>query len=447
MGNGIPGPTPLKRQVSPSTLEQRVANQASSEVSGSEPASTGESSSQSAGSHRLASALETTRFTELDKAPPDAQNPELKVRKQLDGKKGKFMADLRKPKADVLNPSSTGTRAEAQGLLQHGAGSAPSAPAELKPIGESSAAALPGLTRPGDPGEVRTLEDADPFRNLHPIAQANFIEATRSASTSELRAEILKVASSPEFAALGESEQKVRANAIQEAIQNRQFSGIGAELQREVVRSAGAGRGNAAQLMKAAVFNPQAGRINLQPGSGADHDSFCQKMRRAMVRSPSFRKEMFDQNKDTKHPITMQLGHGQPRIFVDGSHMFMTPQQPGTHTVDLDDLQNWGTEPGQRPRPNATTQDQLLIHFMVEARREARTEMTDAKQVRNAFRQAHSAGLRAENKFRSEMGQAGKIISHHSSPSNPSELIFDYKGHSDERVRIDNHAQITSITY
>jgi hypothetical protein len=55
---------------------------------------------------------DTTRFTESGRIPPDAQNPDLKLRKQLDGKKDKFLADLRKPKADAMKLPSMGPRAE-----------------------------------------------------------------------------------------------------------------------------------------------------------------------------------------------------------------------------------------------------------------------------------------------------------------------------------------------
>jgi hypothetical protein len=304
-----------------------------------------------------------------------------------------------------------------------------------------------GLARPGDPPEVPAMEASESFRGLHAIAQANLREAMRAAPTAELRAEILEAATSPELAAVGETEQKGRAHAIKQAIGHRDFGGIGAELQREVIRSAAAGRGRAAELMKAATFTPQTGRINVHPSSGADYDTFCHTMRRAMVRSPSFRGEMFGQNKDAKHPITMHLGRGQPRTFVDASHMLRTPPEPGVHTVDLADLAHFGTEPGRPPRPNATTQDQLLIHFMVEARREARTDMSDPRKARNAFRDAHKAGIEAENKFRQEMGQKGRVVGHYSSASNPNEIIFEYKGHSNETITIDNHAQITSIMY
>jgi hypothetical protein len=47
------------------------------------------------------------------KAPPEAENPDLKARKEREGKKSKFMADLRRPKAASAKPASMGPASEA----------------------------------------------------------------------------------------------------------------------------------------------------------------------------------------------------------------------------------------------------------------------------------------------------------------------------------------------
>lgn len=89
---------------------------------------------------------------------------------------------------------------------------------------------------------------------------------------------------------------------------------------------------------------------------------------------------------DTAHPITMNVGRNQPGTIIDNF---------GTNAVDVGDLSQIPATPAAG-HPNTTTQDEMIVHFMV--------ERNDAAHG-NAFGPAHQAGINAQNAVRAERGQ------------------------------------------
>jgi hypothetical protein len=152
-----------------------VSGQPPSEVNSSEAVPL-KAEVESTAASRSASPQETTRFTELERIPPDSQNPDLKVRKQLDGKKDKFMADLRKPKANAMQVPSMGPR------------EGPPPPG----LGHDIAHALQKLEA-GRPPLTQTLEGSSPqaigglFAQASPEKLASCLNEMGSASEAQRR--------------------------------------------------------------------------------------------------------------------------------------------------------------------------------------------------------------------------------------------------------------------
>jgi hypothetical protein len=209
------------------------------------------------------------------------------------------------------------------------------------------------------------------------------------------------------------------------------------ELKAAVKQSALAGRGTAAELMRAATFKPGPG-LHLT-GSRADKATFLDTVRRAMVRSPSFRKRMDVQNPDQAHRVRMDLGRNQHGVVIDATGLRWDPPEPGRHKVDLEDLGKYPAVPGGKPHPDATTQEQLMVHFMVEAMAEARGA--------NRHQSHHVAARAAENQYRKDVGQKGETTGAKWGPGRKS-FIYRYRnGHGNETVILGPHSSIQQVRY
>jgi hypothetical protein len=254
---------------------------------------------------------------------------------------------------------------------------------------------------------------------------------------------------SKEFGKLKQSDQELvttgikdakadpaRVENLQKIVEDPRFKGLSDELRTEVIRSAAAGRGTAAELLDAATFTPGVG-LNLT-GSAADQAEFTNILRRSMVRSPSFRAQMNTQNTNGAHPIQMDVGRNQPNVLGDASGMFFTPPAPGRHTVDLADIQQFPHDPTRGATPDATTGDQVVVHFMVEAMNEVQG---------NTFGVSHQRGIDAENAYRADLGQNGRISSRTFGPG-PNQATSVYTGgHNNEVITFDNNGGITNLQF
>jgi hypothetical protein len=274
------------------------------------------------------------------------------------------------------------------------------------------------------------MERSGHFRRLDPAAQTAFRDAMSHATTDADRAAIRHEATSDRFGQLGRPDQASRAAEIRNAVSDSRFAGLNPELRSSVVESAATGRGTSAELMDAATFTPGAGLAVVGTAASpadraADEATFTNMLRRSMVRSPTFRAAMQHQNGETANPVEMRVGRHLPRVFVDASG---EPRSPGIHEVDLADIERFPRDPGRGPHPNATTQDQNVVHFMEEAIREAHGNRSPQA---DDFDAAHASGIHLENAYRRDVGQSGTIEDVH---DRRGQAVFRYHGHRDERV-------------
>lgn len=226
-----------------------------------------------------------------------------------------------------------------------------------------------------------------------------------------------------------------RTREIHNATSDARFTSLSPEMQRNVLSSIRRGAGNAGSVLDAAHYTPGAG-VNITGGTPAQRAEFVEGVRSAMVRSPGFRSSMNTQNGDAAHPITMRVGVNQPGVFVDQT------DTRGTHDVDLADQRTFLQNPGTGAHPRSTTADQNTVHFMTEAISEAHSAEPNAD-IR--FRAAHRTGIHAENQFRRDVGQTGRVDDVNLSPGT-GEARFRYHGHRDERVPVNGNLDITGPT-
>jgi hypothetical protein len=286
--------------------------------------------------------------------------------------------------------------------------------------------------------QTKALTGSRKFADLSASDQRLVAQTFRNSNADPALTETMKKGlEDPKFNALSAGQKTARLQEMSQAASNPAFAGLNAELRQAVIESAMAGKGTAVELMNAATFTPGVGvQLTGTPQNQAD---FTNMLRRSMVRSPSFRTQMTTQNGNGAHPIRMDLGGGETGAFVDASGMFFTPPAPGRHTVDMSDIARFPPRAGQPPQPNATTQDQNVIHFMAEAINEAQG---------NSFAVSHRRGTDAENQYRRDMGQAGELVDVRDRPGHPGQVLFEYRnGHGNEVVHLDANNQITQIDY
>jgi PAAR motif len=91
---------------------------------------------------------------------------------------------------------------------------------------------------------------------------------------------------------------------------------------------------------------------------------------------------------DAGHPITLNIGRNDSHTVIDSF---------GTNAVDVGDLSQVPAVP-PAGHPNATTRDEMIVHFMVERNNAAVTGSPN-------FGPAHQSGIDAQNAMRAERGQ------------------------------------------
>jgi uncharacterized Zn-binding protein involved in type VI secretion len=133
------------------------------------------------------------------------------------------------------------------------------------------------------------------------------------------------------------------------------------------------------------VMSVSFGGISMS-GPQDDLVAFLQMM--ASVQTDSGRLALASVIIDTAHPITMNIGRGQPNTIVDNF---------GNNNVDVGDLEQIPASPSAA-HPNSTTRDEMIVHFMVERNNAATTGDPN-------FDPAHQAGIDAQNQMRAERGQ------------------------------------------
>jgi hypothetical protein len=131
------------------------------------------------------------------------------------------------------------------------------------------------------------------------------------------------------------------------------------------------------------------GGLNIS-GQTDDTVAFLQMM--ASVGTLAGRTSLAGVINDTAHPITLNIGRNDGNTIVDSF---------GTNAVDVGDLSQVPAAPPPG-HPNATTRDEMIIHFMVERNNAAVTGKPN-------FGPAHQAGIAAQNAMRAERGQPAVV--------------------------------------
>lgn len=182
----------------------------------------------------------------------------------------------------------------------------------------------------------------------------------------------------------------------------------------------------AAVTVAAGAMSVAYGGVNIT-GSTADVGDFLQMM---ATNSPSGRAAMAQVINDTGHPITVNAGRNQPGTVVDSF---------ATNAVDVGDLsQIPATAPAGHP--NATTRDEMIVHFMVERHHTAVTGSPN-------FAPAHQAGIDAQNAMRAERGQpaiTSQVFAGHDAAGNAIGRTHYADGTHQDTI-IDGHNNIVRV--
>jgi hypothetical protein len=133
---------------------------------------------------------------------------------------------------------------------------------------------------------------------------------------------------------------------------------------------------------------------------------------------------------DTAHPITCNVGRSQPGVVGDSF---------GSNAVDLDDFEQFPTNPSSG-HPNEATRGEEMIHFL--------TERHDEAVNHNGFSAAHNAGIDAQNQVRAERGQSPVVsqVVKKQYPDGSVDASFHYADGTHEDMHIDSNGNITNIT-
>jgi hypothetical protein len=226
----------------------------------------------------------------------------------------------------------------------------------------------------------------------------------------------------------GEADQ-----AIDAAQADQRFQALPPELQRAVRMGLARGQGNLEELLTAATFNPTVSsgfRV-----LGPEREGFLAVLRRAMIVHREFREEVLEQAA-RDGPVIMRVFRNSPRVVVDASEGADGTGPWGRHVVDMADVEAFPSlGDAALPYPTASTAEQNVVHFVIEAIRER--EITGASR----FERAHARATEFENRFRLAIGQQGEL----QNVAGTSRLIFSYRGAPDEIVRVLGATTIVDI--
>lgn len=152
-------------------------------------------------------------------------------------------------------------------------------------------------------------------------------------------------------------------------------------------------------------------------GSDADLRAFRKKLCDCMVTSKVVRDAFLGIAADDGFKVSMDIGRGQPRVFVDAFEFSGNASPPttgrGRHTIDLTDFDKF-------PRVSTTehhymmTLSENLIHALVEAAAGVRSPISAATPAipdpdRARFLASHFHAIDEENRYRSEQGMHGML--------------------------------------
>ena len=190
----------------------------------------------------------------------------------------------------------------------------------------------------------------------------------------------------------------------------------------------------------AAQFKPGPGlNIDVVPAekSAEYQASYLRAVRRTMMESPSFAKNMNEINNGTP-PVKILLGRNLPNrldSFNEGKQQIL----------DLSDLEKIPATP-PLIHPESTTQGQVLSHAMREAQEAAKQQLHGQPDVDAA----HKAAVKAENEYRADIGQKTMRLTEKDetfieTPPLGSTLLIHYDdGHSDGLL-FDQNGNLTTI--
>jgi hypothetical protein len=195
--------------------------------------------------------------------------------------------------------------------------------------------------------------------------------------------------------------------------------------------------------ISAAQFKPGPG-LQIQatpPENSAEYQaSYLTAIRRTMMESPSFAKNMNEINNGNP-PVKILLGRNLPNrldSFNDGKQQIL----------DLSDLEKIPSTPPLM-HPESTTQGQVLSHAMREAQVGAKQTAHGGQSDVEA---AHKAAVEAENQYRAEIGQKTMRLvppltdeTMIDTPPLGSTLLIHYDdGHSDGLL-FDQNGNLTTV--
>jgi PAAR motif len=169
------------------------------------------------------------------------------------------------------------------------------------------------------------------------------------------------------------------------------------------------------------------GGVNIT-GPTADVVAFLQMM--GTIGTQAGRASMAQVISDTGHPVTLNVGRNQANTIVDNF---------GSNAVDVGDLSQ---VPATAPagHPNATTRDEMIVHFMVERNHAAVSGSPN-------FGPAHQAGIDAQNAMRAERGQpaiTSQVFAGHDAAGNAIGRT-NYADGTHQDAIIDNHNNVIRV--
>ncbi len=190
----------------------------------------------------------------------------------------------------------------------------------------------------------------------------------------------------------------------------------------------------------AAQFKPGPGlQLDVVPAekSAEYQASYLRAVRRTMMESPSFAKNMNEINNGTP-PVKILLGRNLPNrldSFNEGKQQIL----------DLSDLEKMPATP-PLIHPESTTQGQVLSHAMREAQEAAKQKLHGQPDLEAA----HKAAVKAENEYRADIGQKTMRLTEKDetfieTPPLGSTILIHYDdGHSDGLL-FDQNGNLTTI--
>lgn len=190
----------------------------------------------------------------------------------------------------------------------------------------------------------------------------------------------------------------------------------------------------------AAQFKPGPG-LNLEvvpaEKTAEFQASYLRAVRRTMMESPSFAKNMNEINNGTP-PVKILLGRNLPNrldSFNEGKRQI----------IDLSDLEKMPATPPLM-HPESTTQGQILSHAMREAQEAAKQKLHGEPDLETA----HKAAVKAENEYRADIGQKTMRLTEkdetfiETPPLGHTLLIHYDDGHSDGLL-FDQNGNLTAV--